>query len=264
MSGSSQKNNPRKQRGDGESGQAFVETLLMMWLLTLLLSAIIQVFLVHNYTYQMANNAYFSLFKDKAYGDYNDSDRKFAGFPNWPKKPLRTVTPLQQAGGRVHVLAGGAINWSEDDRAAVPMMPYFEDAIVEQLRNNGVTRAPVRLKIGTPIPGESYLRQKFLYMAMGTSGGFTEFFEMIGSIVAISGHIGRNYTDFTGGYSEDELGDIFDGYEDADDDLDSQDPENAQDAWDEAHGDFNHDGFNDACEVLRGNDDPQCSTGSPF
>ena len=31
----------------------------MVWLLTLLLSAIFQVFLVHNYTFQMANNAYY-------------------------------------------------------------------------------------------------------------------------------------------------------------------------------------------------------------
>ncbi len=83
----------------GEGGQAFIETLLMIWLLTLLLSAIIQVFLIHNYTFQMANNAYYSLFKDKASGEYNTPSKAFSGFPNPPKKPLRTVKALQQAGG---------------------------------------------------------------------------------------------------------------------------------------------------------------------
>ena len=31
------------------------------------------------------------------------------------------------------------INWSDDDRAAVPMMPFFEEPIVVQLRNYGIT-----------------------------------------------------------------------------------------------------------------------------
>jgi hypothetical protein len=107
------------------------------------------VFLVHNYAYQMANNAYYSLFKDKAYGTYNKPTHRFEGWPNWPHKPLRSVSPLAQAGGRVHVQAGGDVNWSEDDRASIPMMPFFEDSIVLELRNRGVTREPVRSSSGT-------------------------------------------------------------------------------------------------------------------
>ena len=183
----------------GETGQAFVETLLMVWLLTLLLSAIFQVFLVHNYTFQMANNAYYSLFKDKAYGQHNDPDKEFAGFPNWNKKPLRTVVPLQQAGGHVHDLSGGpGVSWSEDDRAAVPMMPYFEDSIIEQLQNAGVTRAPVRLKIGSPVPGHNYLDHKFLNMAMGTEGGFEAFANMIAMQVLDGAVALRHRTDVGG------------------------------------------------------------------
>ena len=239
----------------------------MIWLLTLLLSAIIQVFLVHNYTFQMANNAYYSLFKDKAYGRYNKPDRGFAGYPNWHKKPLRTVKPLQQAGGRVHVLAGAGINWSEDDRAAVPMMPFFEDAIVEQLQRGGITRAPVRLKIGSPVPGHNYLQMKFLHMAMGTEGGFGAFFDMIGSLISISSELGRNYTDYTDGYSDTDLGGLAGDYGDANDDLNNQDPDAAQkarDQWDVNHGDFNHDGYRDACELVRGDNHPDCKNDRPW
>ncbi len=249
----------------GETGQAFVETLLMIWLLTLLLSAIFQVFLVHNYTFQMANNAYYSLFKDKAYGKHNDPDMEFVGFPNWNKKPLRTVVPLQQAGGRVHDLSGGpGVSWSEDDRAAVPMMPYFEESIIEQLQNNGITRAPVRLKIGSPVSGHNYLDLKFLNMAMGTEGGFGAFANMIASIVGISTELGRSYTDYTDGYTDGDLDGLLDDYDDENDDLNSQDPETARRAWDEAHGDFNHDGYNDACEAIRGNNDASCRNNRPW
>ena len=249
----------------GQTGQAFVETLFMIWLLTLLLSAIIQVFLVHNYTFQMANNAYYSLFKDKAYGEHNDPDKEFAGFPNWHKKPLRTVVPLQQAGGRARDLsAGPAVSWSEDDRAAVPMMPYFEKSIIEQLQNIGVTRVPVRLKIGSPVPGHNYLDQKFLNMAMGTEGGFEAFGEMIASIVGISTALGRSYTDYTDGYTDGDLGGLLDDYDDENDDLNDQDPEEAKKAWDEAHGDFNHDGYNDVCEDFQGDNDASCKNNRPW
>jgi len=237
----------------------------MVWLLTLLLSAIIQVFLVHNYTFQMANNAYYSLFKDKAYGEFNKPDKEFTGFPNWNKKPLRTVEPLQQAGGRARDLsAGPAVSWSDDDRAAVPMMPYFEKSIVEQLQNNGITRAPVRLKIGTPVPGHNYLDQKFLRMAMGTEGGFGAFAQMISAIIGISTELGRSYTDYTDGYTDGDLGGLVDDYDDEDEDLDGYDEESAQNAWDDAHGDFNHDGYNDACEAIQGNDDSSCRNNRPW
>ena len=230
------------RRRNLEAGQAFVETLLMIWLLTLLLSAIIQVFLVHNYTFQMANNAYYSLFKDKAYGRYNNPDQEFTGFPNYGpvSKPLRTVKALEQAGGRVHVLAGGAINWSDDDRAAVPMMPFFEDAIVRQLDEGfDITRPPVRLKIGSARPGQNYLDMKFLSMAMGTVGGFGAFFNMIGSVISISNELGRSYTDYTDGDFDDELGE----YDNADDYLDNQDPDAAR----------------DACELI-----PECKNDPPW
>ena len=239
----------------GEGGQAFIETLLMIWLLTLLLSAIIQVFLIHNYTFQMANNAYYSLFKDKAYGEYNTPSKAFSGFPNPPKKPLRTVKALQQAGGKRHVLAGHDVNWSDDDRAAVPMMPFYEEPIKEQLQNFGVTRAPVRLKIGNPSDGQNYLEMKFLRMAMGTEGGFTAFFEMIGSIILIAGELGENYTDFTSGYSDGDLDDMFGDYEGADEDLDNQDGDSGQKAknqWDNEHGDFNHESSPFLVETLHG------------
>ncbi len=180
----------------------------MIWLLTLLLSAIIQVFLVHNYVYQMANNAYYSLFKDKAYGRYNKPDQAFQGFPNYAqKKPLRAVKALQQAGGTVHVLAGQDINWSDDDRASVPMMPFFEEPIVVQLRNYGITRDAVRLKVGTARSGQNFLDTKFLRMAMGTEGGFGAFANMISALARMAGQLGQNYTQYTDGYSEDELGD---------------------------------------------------------
>lgn len=257
-----------RQREQGrEAGQAFVETLLMIWLLTLLLSAIIQVFLMHNYTFQMANNAYYSLFKDKAYGDKNFSDEEFVGFPNWTpvRKPLRAVAPLQQAGGRVRDLAGGpGATWSEDDRAAVPMMPYFEKSIIEQLQNNGITRAPVRLKIGSHAPGQNYLDPKFLSMSMGTEGGFEAFGNMIAAIFGIASALGTSGSEFTDGYSGGELDGLLGDYEDQAGELDGQDPEQAKQAWDEAHGDFNHDGYNDMCEALQGNNDPSCRNNRPW
>ena len=250
-----------------EAGQAFIETVLMIWLLTLLFSAIVQVFLVHNYAYQMANNAYYSLFKDKAYGEYNHYDREFQGFPNFQKKPLRAVTPLQQAGGKVHVLAGPDVNWSSDDRAAVPMMPFFEDAIIEQLQNNGISRAPVRLKIGNRVPGHNYLDMKYLWMGMGTEGGFKPFFGMIESIFKIAEALGHDPSSYTGGYSQDELDDLYGDYEGKSDEMNNQDPnggQNAKDQWDEAHGDFNHDGYHDACETLHGNNASQCKNDRPW
>ncbi len=231
----------------------------MIWLLTLLLSAIIQVFLVHNYTFQMANNAYYSLFKDKAYGEHNSPEKEFAGFPNWHKKPLRTVVPLQQAGGRARDLgAGPAVSWSEDDRAAVPMMPYFEKSIIKELQNIGVTRAPVRLKIGSPVPNHNYLNQKFLSMAMGTEGGFGAFGNMIVSIFNIASELGRNYTNYTEGYTNDDLNGLLNDYETQNGNLEGQDPDEARRAWDDAHGDFDHDGYNDNCEILYGDNAAPC------
>jgi hypothetical protein len=257
----------RPSEREGEKGQAFIETLLMIWLLTLVISAIIQVFLVHNYAFQMANNAYYSLFKDKAYGTYNKPSHSFDGFPNWPKKPLRAVSPLAQAGGRVHVLAGGGVNWSEDDRAAIPMMPFFQDSIVEELQNRGITRAPVRLKLGTKVGGLNYLETKYLRMGMGTEGGFGAFFGMIESLISMSSQLGTNYTDYTDGYDQGDLEDQADDYDDANDDLNNQDPnaaQNARDQWDNAHGDFNHDGYNDACESIHGNNHPSCNNHRPW
>jgi hypothetical protein len=240
------------RRPKGEVGQAFIETVLMVWVLTFLLSAIIQVFLIHNYTFQMANNAYYSLFKDKAYGEFNFSNKEFSGYPNWPKKPLRAVKPLKQAGGKVHVLAGHDVNWSEDDRAAVPMMPFYEEAIKKELQNVwDVTLPPVRLKIGTPLPdGENYLQMKFLHMAMGTEGGLGAFFGMIGSIIEIAGDLDKNYTDFTGGYSEAEMANMAGSYEDKSAELanyEGADGQAAKDKWDEEHGDYDHNGVEDWC-----------------
>jgi hypothetical protein len=250
-----------------EAGQALIETVLMIWLFAILLSAIIQVFLVHNYAYQMANNAYYSLFKDKAYGTYNKPTHRFEGWPNWPHKPLRSVSPLQQAGGRVHVLAGGDVNWSEDDRASIPMMPFFEDSIVLELRNRGITREPVRLKLGRYDSSLNYLPMKFLWMGMGTEGGFEAFFGIIEGLIGMSGELGRNYTDYTEGYDQGDLEDMEDQYGDANDDLNDQDPNSGQDAkdsWDIAHGDFNHDGYNDGCEAVRGNNHPACENDRPW
>jgi hypothetical protein len=250
-----------------EKGQALIETLLMMWLFAVLLSAIIQVFLVHNYSYQMANNAYYSLFKDKAYGTYNKPTHRFEGYPNWPHKPLRSVTPLQQAGGKVHVLAGGDVNWSQDDRASIPMMPFFEDAIVLELRNRGVTREPVRLKLGRRDPSKNYLETKFLWMGMGTEGGFDAFFGMIEALIGMAPQLGRSYTDFTDGYDEGDLHDQQDDYGNNNGDLNGTDPNSGQDAkdqWDVQHGDLNHDGYHDGCEAIHGNNHPSCKTHRPW
>ena len=143
---------------------------------------------------------------------------------------------------------------SEDDRAAVPMMPFFEDAIVEQLDEGfDITRPPVRLKIGSRVQGQNYLDMKFLSMAMGTEGGFKAFFEMIGSVISISNELGTSYTDYTDGYTEGDLVDELGDYDNADDDLNNQDPDAAQKAreqWDVEHGDYNHDGYEDACELI--------------
>ena len=258
----------RLGRDAGESGQAFIETVLMIWLLTLLLSAIIQVFLVHNYVYQMANNAYYSLFKDKAYGRWNKPDKEFQGYPNYvQKKPLRAVKALEQAGGKVHVLASQAVNWSDDDRAAVPMMPFFEEPIVVQLRNYGITREGVRLKVGTAVQGQNYLDTKFLRMAMGTEGGFSAFANMIGALAGMANKLGQNYTQYTDGYSGDDLDGLAGDYDDANDDLNEQDPDGAEkgkDLWDVNHGDFNHDGYNDFCETVNGNNHPDCKNNRPW
>jgi hypothetical protein len=237
----------QSNRATNESGQSLFETLLMVWLLTLLISAIIQVFLIHNYTFQMANNAYYSLFAHKAYQQYSPGYKKgFAGFPNWPKKPLRAVTALQQAGGRVHDEAGGPVNWSEDDRASLPVMPYFEDEIVEALKRAGITRDQVRLKVGTPLPGKNYLDMKFLRMAMGTEGGFGAFGTMISGLVRMAGKLGTDYTNYTGGYSDDFLEGLEGQYNNQSNELGGQeDGQAAKDAWDENHFDFDHDGYND-------------------
>jgi hypothetical protein len=254
-------------RFKSEKGQALIETALMTWLFAILLSAIIQVFLVHNHAFQMANNAYYSLFKDKAYGEYNKPDHRFEGWPNWPRKPLRSVKPLQQAGGRVHVLAGGDVNWSEDDRASIPMMPFFEDSIVLELRNRGVTREPVRLKLGRRDPSLNYMPMKFLWMGMGTEGGFGAFFGMIEALIGIAPQLGQSYTDYTDGYDQGDLEDFEDDYGDANDDMNDQNPNGGQDAkdqWDIAHGDYNHDGYRDACEAVQGNNHPSCKNNRPW
>jgi hypothetical protein len=234
------------------------------WLFAILLSAIIQVFLVHNYAYQMANNAYYSLFKDKAYGTYNKPSHRFEGWPNWPQRCSFRRSP---EGGKVHVLAGGSVTWSEDDRASIPMMPFFEDAIVLELRNRGVTREPVRLKLGRRVPSLNYLETKFLWMGMGTEGGFGAFFGMIEALIDIAPKLGQNYTDYTDGYDQGDLEGYGDDYDDANDELNDQDPNGGQDAqnqWDVAHGDYNHDGYRDACEAVQGNNHPSCKNNRPW
>lgn len=239
----------------------------MTWLFAVLLSAIIQVFLVHNYTFQMANNAYYSLFKDKAYGTYNKSSQEHQGWPNWQHKPLRSVSPLLQAGGKVHTMAGGDVNWSQDDRAAIPMMPFFENAIIRELRNRNVTRADVRLKLGNHDPSLNYMPMKALWMGMGTEGGFGAFFGMIEGLIGMSVELGRSYTEYTDGYDEGDLEDYEDDYGDANDDLNNQDPnsgEDAKDLWDVQHGDLNHDGYRDSCEAAQGNNHPSCKNNRPW
>ena len=237
----------------------------MIWLFAVLLSAIIQVFLVHNYSFQMANNAYYSLFKDKAYGTYNKPSHRYEGWPNWPHKPLRSVSPLQQAGGKVHVMAGGDVNWSQDDRAAIPMMPFFENSIILELRNRGVTRDPVRLKLGRHDPSLNYMPMKSLWMGMGTEGGFGAFFGMIEALIGISGELGRSYTDYTDGYTDDDLEGYQDDYENEDDELNDQGTgEEAKDQWDVDHGDLNHDGYRDQCEAMNGDNHPSCKNNRPW
>jgi len=99
---------------------------------------------------------------------------------------------------------------------------------------------------------------------MGTEGGFEAFGNMIASIVGISTRLGRSYTDYTDGYTDGDLDGLLDDYDDENDDLNGQDPEAARRAWDEAHGDFNHDGYNDVCEVMRGNNDASCRNNRPW
>ncbi len=140
------------------SGQALIETVLMIALFTVLLSAIIQVFLVHNYTFQMANNAYYSLFKDKAYGTYNKPTHRYRGLSELAPQAAPVRVPAQ-AGGRkgASEVGGGDVNWTGDDRAVIPMMPFFENAIVPELRNRDVTRGKSaaqagKLRAGAQLP----------------------------------------------------------------------------------------------------------------
>jgi hypothetical protein len=254
-------------RRENQHGQAFVETLLMIWLLTVLISAIIQVFLAHNYIFQMANNAYYSLFKDKAYNTYNKPDVEFSGFPNWPSKPLRTVRALPQAGGKIHEFRTPEINWDHDDRASLPIMPFFKDSIMEELQNRGISRQPLWLKVGTKIEGRNFLDQKTLRMAMGTEGGFEAFFDMIGSIIQIAQRLGENYTDYTEGYNEGDLEGMEDQYNQGNNQLNSQDPDAAQkarDQWDVEHEDYNHDGYREPCEAAQGDNHPSCKNDRPW
>lgn len=173
----------------------------MALLLSFVLVAIIQVFMVHNYAFQMANNAYYSLFKDLAY-NRNYPDKDFWGFPNYKGKPLRSVDPWPLTPGRIHTLAGSYINWTEDDRASVPMMPFYRTPIIETMRSAGITTEPVRLKVGTRIPGHSYLDMKFMYIGSGTKGAYLLAVvdivtQLVGALADVVG--GGSYTDYTGG-----------------------------------------------------------------
>jgi hypothetical protein len=146
-------------------------------------------------------------------------------------------------------------------------MPFFEDAIVLELRNRGITREPVRLKLGRRVPSQNYLETKFLWMGMGTEGGFGAFFGMIESLIGMSAELGREYTDYTEGYDEDDLHDQEDDYGDNNGDLNGTDPnsgQNAKDQWDIQNGDFNHDGYHDGCEAIHGNNHPSCKNDRPW
>jgi len=178
-----------------------VETIFMALLLSFALVAIIQVFMVHNYAFQMANNAYYSLFKDLAY-HRNYPDKDFWGYPNYKGKPLRSVDPWPLSPGRIHVLAGGDKNWQFDDRASVPMMPFYRTPIIETLDRAGIKMDPVRLKVGTRVPGLSYLEMKFIYIGSGTKGAYLLAVidivtQLVGAMADILG--GGSYTDYTGG-----------------------------------------------------------------
>jgi hypothetical protein len=108
---------------------------------------------------------------------------------------------------------------------------------------------------------------KFLWMGMGTEGGFEAFFGMIEALIGISSELGRNYTDYTEGYDQDDLEGYEDDYGNANDEMNDQDPnaaQNARDQWDVAHGDFNHDGYRDACEAIQGNNHPSCKNNRPW
>lgn len=228
----------------GERGQSVVETVFVVLLLTLLISGIIQIFLVHNYAFQMANNAYYSLFKHRAYR-HNQPSEEFVGFPNYYKKPLRAVRPPK--GGRVHTLAGPAVNWSEDDRTSVPMMPFYRESIIEEMERVGITAAPVRLKIGRYRPGMKYLDVKFMFIGAGTKGNdLGAIFRLLGGLFRLTRKFGGDLLNYTGGYTEDTLrhqvgsmrraqrrqGGVGDGSA-------------AKDQWDELNGDYNHDGYDD-------------------
>lgn len=239
----------------------------MAWLLTLLISAIIQVFLVHNYTFQMANNAYYSLFKDKAYDNNNSYDVGFMGYGNYTpvRKPFRAVNAQSGAGGtgEVHTQSEGATATWRDDRAAVPMMPYFEPYIIAELESRWNMSEKVRLKVGTYDPNANpHIKPKFLRMAMGTEGGFGAFFGMIESLISMAGDFGGSLPEYTGGYDEDDLENAGDDYDDANDDLNENEPpteEEIRREWAEANGDYNYDGYNDLCELTHGNNHPDCA-----
>ncbi|MGH9461108.1 MAG: hypothetical protein ACRD1X_07805 [Vicinamibacteria bacterium] len=222
-------------------GQSLVETTVMIFLLTLMISAILQIFLVHNYAFQMANNAYYSLFKDRAYRHNTTSD-EFHGYPNYYRKPLRAVRPWP-AGGRVHRLAGSPTNWSEDDRASVPMMPFYEQAIVDQMKAAGITRDRVRLKIGQHRTGASYLDMKFLFIGAGTKGDdIWAVFRMLESLWGLTRRFGREFMGFTQGYDSESLGSQFEDLEAAvgvlGSEPDSGATEELRGVWRQRGGDF--------------------------
>jgi hypothetical protein len=170
-----------------------------------------------------------------------------------------------QAGGKVQAESGGQTDWTGDDRAAIPMMPFFENAIVTELRNRNVTVEKVRLKLGNYEPGLGYLRLKVLWMGMGTEGGFEAFFGMIEGLFTMAPQLGASATNYTDGYDADDLQNQKDNYENQDDNLNNQDTgEEAKDQWDVDHGDFNHDGYRDQCEAANGNNHPSCKNDRPW
>ena len=240
-------------RDRGQKGQAVVETIFMIIVLTLLLSAIIQIFLVHNYAFQMANNAYYSLFKDKAYK--NDRyDVKYQGPPNYPlKKPLRAVEPWPP-NGRVYTQSQGR-NW-EDDRASVPMMPFYKDAIIDQMKRGGITREPVRLKIGQYQQGVNWLNYKFMHIGAGTDGSYLlAIVDLVDMLIRDLSWLGGggNYQDYTMGQDIGSLGSSASGGATQQSNMGSsgnlQDGDGNQrsmyEAYDFHHGDYNRDGKND-------------------
>jgi hypothetical protein len=116
------------------------------------------------------------------------------------------------------------------------------------MKDSGITRDQVRLKIGQRRPGQNYLDMKFMFIGAGTKGDdLWAAFRMLESLLALAKRFAGS-SDYTLGYDPDTLGSQFTDLEAATgvlvDMSSSESNESRQelkDLWQEQGGDFGQD-----------------------